>query len=52
MDKLTKQVELKIGSVLPKKIKLVFDGQTTGGAQYVAVLTCFPANDNLGYRTI
>lgn len=45
-------MEFIIRNVLPVKISLVFGGQTTGGARYVAVFACFLANDHLRFRRV
>lgn len=49
LPKLTEHVEKKIGSLLPKKISLVFDGWTTGSTHYLAVFASYPAKTTNGY---
>lgn len=52
MEKLTKKLEIKIQSVLPDKISLVFDEKTTGGAHFVALFASFPVKNDVDYPSI
>lgn len=46
---LTTRVELKISTALPDRFALVFDGQTTPEAHYVAVFATYPNENASGY---
>ena len=51
MDLVTKSVERKISSLIPKKFALVFDGWTAGSEHYVAVFAVFPSDCKDGFKS-
>lgn len=52
MRALVEQVERKVSTILPDRFALVFDGQTTPEAHYVAVFATFPDKTETGFKEI
>lgn len=52
MQLLTRKVDTNIDTVLPDKIPLLFDGQTTPEAHYIALLAAIPVLHLSGFWSV